>query len=101
MKIAGGNALLAHVLDALACGKIYTRDATFGRDIDFRRVAIQNFPHRSIHAELEIFVVRRTYMPGKASESIRLRVGKRADQYGVDDAIDGGVRAYAEAQGGE
>jgi hypothetical protein len=102
MKVARGNALLADIFDALACHEIYARGAAaFGRDIDFRRVAMDGFPHRAVHAELEIFAFRGAYMPGKACQTIRFRVGQWADQDGIDDAIDGGVGAYAEAEGGE
>jgi hypothetical protein len=59
MKVARGNALLADIFDALACHEIYARGAAaFGRDIDFRRVAMDGFPHRAVHAELEIFAFR-------------------------------------------
>jgi hypothetical protein len=62
---------------------------------------MHGFPHRSIHAELKIFAFRRPNMPGQASQTIRLRVREGLYQYGVDDAIDGRVRAYAEAERGE
>jgi hypothetical protein len=40
-------------------------------------------------------------MPGKAGQTIRFRVGQGLYQDGVDDAIDSGVGAYAEAECGE
>jgi hypothetical protein len=55
MKVARRNALLANVFDALAGHEIYAGRAAFRRDVDFRRVAMHGFPHRSVHPELEIF----------------------------------------------
>ncbi len=98
-KEARSHALLLHVLNMPGCREIDTgRSAGINGCVQKGGVVADQFPSPAILPRLIAFHALLFKMGDDAGEARGLGIGERAEQGGIHDAEDGGVRADAKGQ---